>query len=242
MAKRGRKPKNGGKNNNIYFGINEESAVLDYLNSDNVEYKNIIYNDILKPAFEKMIESLIHRYKLYVPDECYDETFNDTLSFLLTKMDKFDPNRGKRAYSYYGNVCKNYLIAKKDLVEKNQKRSPSYDITEEEFTNNLKYIDTYDRSKKIASESIDKMSEHLKKLIIEEKNFLNDDEFKLCEALIILLDNWDYILSTDGSKKLNRSAVLLFLREKTGLDTKTIRDYMKRFKREYLLVKDDIIN
>ena len=54
-----------------------------------------------------MVESIIRRYKLYPPqDENFDETFNDTLSFLMTKIDRFNPNSGYKAYSYCGTVCK----------------------------------------------------------------------------------------------------------------------------------------
>ena len=72
MAKRGRKPKN-----KQYFGEEQENAVREYLSCEDKEQKNLIYNEILKPAFEKMIESIIRRYKLYIPDETYEETFHD---------------------------------------------------------------------------------------------------------------------------------------------------------------------
>ena len=121
MAKRGRKPKN--KN---YFGEEQELAVLEYLETENAELKNFIYNEKLKPAFEKMIESIIRRYDLYVPEETFDETFSDTLSFLITKAEKFDTGRNKKAYSYYGNICKNYLIGRNLAYQKKSFRNPPF--------------------------------------------------------------------------------------------------------------------
>jgi hypothetical protein len=38
-----------------------------------------------------MIESIIRRYKLFVPDEDFDQNFNDTISYLLTKINHFKP-------------------------------------------------------------------------------------------------------------------------------------------------------
>jgi hypothetical protein len=38
-----------------------------------------------------MIESIIRRYKLFVPDEEFPQTFNDTISYLLTKINNFKP-------------------------------------------------------------------------------------------------------------------------------------------------------
>ena len=89
MAKRGRKRKG-------YFYEEQEQAVYDYINAQDKIEKNKIFNEWLKPAFTKMIESIIRRYKLYPPDECFDETFNDTISFLMTKIDKFHPKKGYR--------------------------------------------------------------------------------------------------------------------------------------------------
>ena len=85
--KRGRKP----KEKKGYFYENEEQAVMDYINSENPDERNKIFINILYPAFTKMIESIIRRYKLYVPDEEFDQTFNDTISYLLTKITNFKP-------------------------------------------------------------------------------------------------------------------------------------------------------
>ena len=237
MAKRGRKPKN--KN---YFGEEQELAVLEYLETENAELKNFIYNEKLKPAFEKMIESIIRRYDLYVPEETFDETFSDTLSFLITKAEKFDTDRNKKAYSYYGNICKNYLIGRNLAYQKKTFRNPSYDLLDEEFTNNIKYINHTDRNERVAVEIVDTLIKRLNTMITSDSYSLKESERKLAKALINLLENWDYVLSTDASKKLNKNAVLFFLREETGLDTKGIRDNLKKFKKEYLLIKDTVIS
>ena len=89
MAKRGRKPNPNKKRE--YFSDEEEMAVIMYLKTEDYLEKNRIYNEILKPAFEKMAESIIRRYKLYVPEETFEETFNDALSFIITKADKYRP-------------------------------------------------------------------------------------------------------------------------------------------------------
>ena len=87
MAKRGRKP----KERKGYFYEKEENAIVQYINEKNVEEKNRIFNTILYPALTKMIESIIRRYKLFVPDEDFEQNFNDTISYLLTKIDHYKP-------------------------------------------------------------------------------------------------------------------------------------------------------
>ena len=86
MAKRGRKPKAERKG---YFYETQEQAVIDYINTYDDTKREKIFNDILLPAFTKMVESIIRRYNLYVPDEEFQETFDDTMSFMLTKLNNF---------------------------------------------------------------------------------------------------------------------------------------------------------
>ena len=235
--KKGRKPTSTNKN---YFTEKEEKAILDYLNSNKQEYREFLFTTIIYPVFTKMVESIIRRYKLYPPDEHYEETFCDTLSFLITKLDKFKPGRFK-AYSYYGTICKNYLIGKIQNFNKLQERNPTYESVQGGF-NNLKYSDYAEENNTVAFEIIKKLTNKIKNMVENSNDFLlKESEIKLGNALINLFENWDYILTTDGSPKLNKSAILFFLKESTGLDAKGIRDNMKKFKIEFLLTKSDII-
>ena len=87
MAKRGRKP----KERKGYFYEEEENAIVKYINEEDINEKNKIFNTVLYPALTKMIESIIRRYKLFVPDEEFDQNFSDTISYLLTKINHFRP-------------------------------------------------------------------------------------------------------------------------------------------------------
>jgi hypothetical protein len=87
MAKRGRKP----SERKGYFYEKEEDAIVQYINEEDEIEKNRIFNDVIYPALTKMIESIIRRYKLFVPDEDFDQNFNDTISYLLTKISHFKP-------------------------------------------------------------------------------------------------------------------------------------------------------
>lgn len=237
MAKRGRKPSEKNKN---YFNEREEQYILEYLSSDDQDRREEIFREYIYPAFSTMIESIIRRYKLFIPDEEYDDTYCDTFSFLMTKLDKFKPGEYK-AYSYYGTICKNYLIGKIQSFNKLQERNPLYEQVAGGF-NNLKYSDYNEGTNDIASESIVNIAKKIKKMLDEKDTIpLRDSEVKLGNALLNLFENWDYILTTDGSPKLNKSLILLFLKDSTGLDAKGIRDNIKKFKIEYLLIKDKII-
>lgn len=240
MAKRGRKPKE--KSQTGYFCDREEQAVVDYLTTDSAEEKNEIYNSILKPAFEKLVESIIRRYKLYVPGEEFSDTFNDALSFILMKFDKFDLNGTTKAFSYYGTICKNYVIGRIVSQAIRNKRNPSYGLSTDEYNNSLKYSNKVDPGKEVAQEVVKKLTDKISEMIQNpELNDLKPSEVKLGKALINLFENWEYVLTTDGSNKLNKNAILLFLREETGMDTKGIRDNMKKYKKEFLVIKSLVI-
>ena len=70
----------------IYFGEEQEQAVVRYLQSDSEYEKNKIFNEYLKEPLTIMIESIIRRYKLYRKDLEFEEIHSDTMSFLITKI------------------------------------------------------------------------------------------------------------------------------------------------------------
>ena len=73
--------------------IMENAEQLSMFNEaeENTEEKNRIFNTVIYPALTKMIESIIRRYKLFIPDEDFSQNFNDTISYLLTKIHHFKP-------------------------------------------------------------------------------------------------------------------------------------------------------
>jgi hypothetical protein len=118
--------KRGRKTVNVnYFDVREENAVRNFLLAETSEEKNKIYNEYLRGPLDKMISSIIRRYKLYRKDMDFTEIHCDTHSFLMTKVDKFKPSKEKKAYSYFGTICKNYLMGQiiKDQKEINRKVS-----------------------------------------------------------------------------------------------------------------------
>ena len=212
-----------------------------YLETEDKAERNEIFNTVLKPAFTKMIESIIRRYKLYVPEEEFDDTFKDTLSFLSSKMANFDPSKHHKAYSYYGTICKNYLIYKINQFKKKVERNEQYDDVYEKFQNNINYSEDEENGKTIAEELVNKTVNRIHGMIDDEKSGLSDNEKKVGLALCELFENWEDILCSDGSNKLQKSSVLYFLCEETMMTTKELRDNMAVYKKEYYVLKNLII-
>jgi hypothetical protein len=219
-----------------YFDIREENAVKDFLLAETSEEKNKIYNEYLRGPLDKMISSIIRRYKLYRKDMDFTEIHCDTHSFLMTKVDKFKPSKEKKAYSYFGTICKNYLMGQiiKDQKETNRK------VSYEDMSESLE--ERPDMSYRIDEEEIDTIfiiTKYLKELkeFVDRGN-LNENEKKLGYALIDLFDNYESIFSSTDNNKFNKNIVLLSLREMTNLSTKEIRSSMKRFKKLYIFIQN----
>lgn len=235
MGKRGRKPLNKRKG---YFYEEQEQAVKDYLNADDKEEKDKIFNKWLKPAFTKMIESIIRRYNLYPPDENFQETFDDTISFLMTKIENFNVDSCYKAYSYCGTICKNYLIYKINQFNKNQKRNERYDVIQSDLNDSITF--SYNENSGHITFLTDLMKNTIKEIseiLNGDKLKLSDDEIRVGKALIELMTNWEDLFAQMGSNKFNKSSILLFLKETTLLNTKQIRDGMKKYKTAYYGIK-----
>ena len=228
--KRGRKPVNLN-----YFDVREEEAVRNFLIAESTQDKNKIYNEFLRGPLDKMISSIIRRYKLYRKDMDFTEIHTDTHSFLMTKVDKFKPDKNKKAYSYFGTICKNYLMGQiiKDQKETNRK------ISYEDISASLE--ERADMSYRIDDDIVETqvvINEYLKELkdFIELEN-LNENERKLGYALVDLFDNYETIFSGADNNKFNKNVILLSLREMTNLSTKEIRSSIKRFKKLYMIIQ-----
>jgi predicted SprT family Zn-dependent metalloprotease len=228
--------KRGRKTVNVnYFDVREETAVRNFLLAETSEEKNKIYNEYLKGPLDKMISSIIRRYKLYRKDMDFTEIHCDTHSFLMTKVDKFKPSKEKKAYSYFGTICKNYLMGQIIKDQKEINRKVSYEDMSESIEQRP------DMMYRIDEDPVDTnivITEYLKELkdFIDNEN-LNDNEKKLGYALIDLFDNYESIFSGADNNKFNKNVILLALREMTNLSTKEIRSSMKRFKKLYIFIQ-----
>jgi hypothetical protein len=223
-----------------YFDVREEEAVRKFLIAESSYEKNKIYNQFLRHPLDKMISSIIRRYKLYRKDMDFEEIHTDTHSFLMTKVDKFKPDKNKKAYSYFGTICKNYLMGQiiKDQKETNRKISYEDISSSLEERPDLTYRidDDVVETDYIINKYLDELKEYI------ETEPLNDNEKKLGYALIDLFDNYETIFSGADNNKFNKNVILLSLREMTNLSTKEIRSSIKRFKKLYLVIQTKIKN
>ena len=231
--KRGRK-----RTTNLYFGPDQEEAVVKFLTSDDWDERNRVYNKHLRAPLNKMIESIIRRYKLYRKADSFEDVHADTLSFLATKMEKFKPEKNKKAYSYFGTICKNYLLGQLLKADKRMKSDLSY----EDMYKTVEEMDDYKYSIEDTDKtSLDDFIKEISANIKAETNHgkINENEKLVGNALIMVLDNWETIFEqVESGNKYNKNLILSYIREISGLTTKDIRVSMRRYKKVYSSLKN----
>jgi hypothetical protein len=223
VKRKGRKPKEGKVSIN-YFDTREEKAVVDFLTASTQEEKNFIYETYLKDPINKMISSIIGRYKLNRDGVAFSENHNDTHSFLITKLNHFDPQSGYKAYSY--------LIGQIDKDKKYLNKTVSYEDISSELENMTEFSYDIETETRDSKRIITMYLTELKVFMTEaEKNTkkLNENEMKIGYALCDLFENYESIFQGTKNNKFNKNIILLALRDMTNMKTNEIRASLKKF-------------
>lgn len=234
MNKRGRK-----RVNPRYFDTPEEEATLKYLNCmDDIE-RNSIYEEFLKNPLYKMTEAIINRYKLHSKELQIEELINDTLGFLHTKVERYDPEKG-RAYSYFGTIIVRKLRNRQKKESQTIVRQESYEAVAAHLEENEKYSYTIDSEDNSVSEFFIEFVAILEELFVlnVKEKFLKKNEESVGVAILEVMKNWEQFFQ-NGGKKYEKNHILECLRNMTGLSTKEIRDNLKRFKLLYYQKKEE---
>ena len=81
--------------------------------------KEELYVTLLKPAFDQMVDKIVFTYKFTsLPN--IDILREECKIWLITVLDKFNPDKGSKAFSYFSVITKNWFIQK---VKKNKKQN-----------------------------------------------------------------------------------------------------------------------
>lgn len=236
--KRGRKPKNKG-----YFVEEQEEAFRNFLTCTDEREKNKIFEKQIYPALCKMVECLIRRYYLFAVDETYEDTFYDTLGFLMTKIQNFDPSKNHKAYSYCGTVCKRHLILKRTNSIKKRDKVLSYESIYSEPEKDNRVSDN-ELNNDFHTKLIQQTKDEIKNILdrgCTEKRKLTNNEVKVGNALLAILDHWEEMMEDDKSRKFNKVSMLYFIKEYTLCNTTEVRNASKIYKNIYLFTKQDLL-
>jgi hypothetical protein len=211
------------KKQNIYFTQETEDAIIQYNKSSDPLERNIIYTKKIHPAFYKLAEIMIHRFKFYNFDVPHEDVKHEVVTFLHEKLGKYDGDSGFKAFSYFSIVAKNYLIAE------NNKNYYLY-----KKRHNLEAIDS--------ERNI--VNEQLRNEFIDEQRDFVDIFVDIIEGFLPLIfnktrdiqvaDSILYLFKTrDNIENYNKKALYILIRERTGIKTQYITNVITRFKLIY---------
>lgn len=214
---------------NTYWAAPEEKGIRDYIENKSIAQRNRIYVAVIDRAFRKLIENIFFTYNFNKSLGDISNVESDLLVHLFQKIDRFDPSKGTKAFSFFGTIAKNWLIQqtqgakKKVAIDDEDQVNLIYDISANKFDDYLK--DRDDRE----------FISILTKNLIEAKNDtkLNKDDLSVIDIVLGILQNYnnDYIY--------NKKQVYMMIREGTGLQSRKVTRSLKKVKCIYELTKKD---
>lgn len=207
MVEKTKKPRKKGVQ---YFTQETEDAINEYNKSTDFNQKSKIYNDKIHYAFYKLTENIIHTFKFYHTEvDNIEDLQYEVIIFLLSKIHRFNPDNGAKAYSYFGTIAKRYLILQN---QKNYKKKiDKCNISELEEKEGFQYAIKEQTTNDKLSDFIDKYIEYCTNNIYQL--FPKENDAKIADAILELFrkrENLDIF---------NKKALYIYIRE--IIDTKT---------------------
>jgi len=220
----------------IYWSDKQEKAIVEYLKETDDFKRNRIFNSEIYGPLKKLVENIIFTYKLFRADVDVRELQVDCMSFLSTKIEKYDPRTGAKAFAYLGTIAKHYLMGEKRSAYKMTKANLDIDENVEEASShpgNNYEIKEGEEQKDTNSLVFEAIVAKLKQEMGKPKILPNDK--KVAEAIVYIFENHDML------KIYNKNLVYHLLKERTGLQTKEITYSLSRFKSTYKIFKHDFL-
>ena len=222
-----RKRRSSNKKNHYFTKVHED-AIVKYARTTDRELRSRLYIEYIQPAFDQMVDKIIYTYRFttlpnidYLKDDCK--------VWLTTILNKYDPTKGSKAFSYFSVVTKNWFIHK---VKRTQKRNRT-EVFLEDMINELEEDLISSEPTYLASRAEAEFWGSLGNEIDTWDSFmLKENEKKVLMAVRILLDSADQI------EIFNKKAIYLYLREITGLNTKQVVNNLNKLRKRYKVFKN----
>ena len=176
--------------------------------------KEKIYHEKIHYAFFKLTENIIHTFKFYHTEvDNIEDLQHEIIAFLLTKMHLFNPEKGAKAYSYFGTIVKRYLIISNT---KNYKRKIEKTPVEELYTNET-YSYTLDEERpniEKLSFFIDEFCNYATENLFE--HFPKENDAQIADAILELFRK------RENLDVFNKKALYIYIREQVDVKTPKI--------------------
>lgn len=224
------------KESRKYFNASTQAHIIAYqVAKENKKERDRLYVTGIMPAFEKLVENLINIHKFTSLHDTYDDLKNDCVNFLFETIGKFDGNRGTNAFSYFNVVAKNWLIIRTKQKSQRIRRSVSLDDPEALSVNEHRIVEDHCTipGQDVLLENESSANAIVNMLYEIRSKVKTENELACINSIITIFENIDDI------DLLNKSAILLYMRELSGLSPKQLTTTMQSIKKQYRRFKLD---
>ena len=220
---------------NMYFNADTQKSIETYQTMECEDGKKKLYEKEILPAFAKLTENLIFVYGFKSVYSTFEELKGDCITFLYESIHKWKPEKGTKAFSYFNVVAKNWLIINTRQHKKRRDRHISINYPERMSSAQKEQLESYDVVPGPDEMIIlmQRKSEILKLVSDMKVKVSNENEVLCLEAVQTLFSN------IDNLDLLNKRAVLVYIREISGLDKKQMSKAMSVIRRHYRAMSKD---
>ena len=217
------------RRNNHYFTQVHEDAIVRYAITTCQREKTELYIQFIRPAFDEMVDKIVFTYKFTNLPNC-DSLRDECKIWLMTILDKYDPNKGSKAFSYFSVITKNWFIHKVKKQQKRNRREVDLDNVSKSYEEEFLSTEESYITERLHDEF---WSSFYNELSSWDPEQMKENDLKVYKAINILFE------SKDDIDIFNKKAIYLYLREITGLNTKQIVNSLKKFRKKYHIFKED---
>ena len=217
---------------NHYFTKVHENAIIEYCSTTEQKVRNDLYKEFIGPVFDEMVDKIVYTYKFTTLPNI-DTLRDDCKNWLITVLNKFDPSKGSKAFTYFSVVSKNWFIAQVKKTSKKARKESNID-------------DCY-----ISGANENGLQHSQDENLIVHNTYLQDrDKFEFFMSLKGEIDQWSELPLRPNERKtlqavqilfsesenieiFNKKAIYLYIREITGLNTKQVVNSLNKIRKRY---------
>ena len=206
-----------------YFTEVHQEAIVRYTITEDLKERDQLYETLIGPAFNEMVDKIVYTYK-FTNLANIDDLKSECKIWLTTILDKFDPDKGSKAFSYFSVITKNWFIHKVKHNSIRLKREVYFDeVANLDEMKNLVTHNEYDNLREKREFWVALQGE----MNTWQDEAIKPNEKRVMEAIKIILSEPEDI------EIFNKKAIYLYLREITGLNTKQIVNSLNKIRMKY---------
>lgn len=221
-----------------YFTKETDEWVVKYNQTSDPKEKEKIFQEHLYFPFYKLAENIINTFKFYHMDvDSVEDLKLDVITMIIegNKLEKFNPDYGTKAFSYFGTVIKKWLIAYCNTVYNRKKKQTDiknyedvlHESRELEVAPTISLASFFDNW-------IEDMYEQLDEL------FPDEGDKAIADAVLTVFK------CRQNLQLFQKKEIYIYVREITGCDTPYLTKVVKVLKQDFMekyqkLLKEGLI-